>query len=221
MGKRKIVDDDDEDVAVRGRPRDPEEFGPPKAAPHQREPYARRLQSILDALEIAELGRDERQYLQRTLWRADFLHSYDPARFAAHGEASVIVTLRTIAESENGADALVLPVIKAVSFSLCDAFIDRGLELFNAMDQIRLLDLHSTLRNLGLEQHLGAAIRYRLAEILGPPPPLQQPQPTKPVRKRLKPDGISGETWAEVQALRKADRRRGEQKRRAARLMAA
>jgi hypothetical protein len=217
MGKRKIVVDEDETPGV-GRPRAPEAFGPPKPTPHQREPYARRLQSILDALEIIELGRDERQYLQRTLWRADFLRSFDSARFTARGEEQVIMTLRAVAESSNGAEALVLPVIEAVSFSLCDAFIDRGLELFIAMDEIRLLEMHATLKGLGLERHLGAAVRHRLVEILGPP--LQQPEPAKPKRNSVKPPGISSQTWDEIRTLREADRRRTELKRRAARIAA-
>ena len=46
-------DDDDDDIPARvGRPRTPEQFGPPKPEPHQREEYVARLQSILDALEI-------------------------------------------------------------------------------------------------------------------------------------------------------------------------
>ncbi len=52
---RKRRDDDDEvndDIPARvGRPRSPEEFGPPKPELHQREEYVARLQAILDALE--------------------------------------------------------------------------------------------------------------------------------------------------------------------------
>lgn len=114
MGRKKIVandEDDDDDMPVaRGRPRTQEMFGPPKPEPHQRTQFVTRLQSIQNALELPDLGRDERMYLQRVLWRADLLRSIDPKRFTDRGEDRVILLLRSIAETTNGTEALTLPI---------------------------------------------------------------------------------------------------------------
>jgi hypothetical protein len=53
------------------------------------------LQSILDAVEIPDLGRDERLYLQRILCRTDRLHDIDPQLFRTRGEDQVIMLLRS------------------------------------------------------------------------------------------------------------------------------
>lgn len=107
---RLIVDDDDDDIPARvGRPRSPEEFGPPKPDPRQRKEYVARLQAILDAVEIDHLGQAERMYLQRILWRTDRLRDIDPRRFRARGEDQIIPLLRAIFETTNGIAALTLP----------------------------------------------------------------------------------------------------------------
>src|SRR6185312_4762522 len=113
MGRpRKALDDDD--IPKRGRPRAPEKFGPPAPLPYQCKAYVARLQSILDALEIIELGSDERNFLRRILWRADRLRDLDPKRFTSRGDDRVIMLLRSIAETTNGVAALTLPVMRAV-----------------------------------------------------------------------------------------------------------
>jgi hypothetical protein len=89
MGKRHakpIDDDDDDDLPPRvGRPRAPEVFGPPKPMPHQRKEYWNRLQAILDALEVGEVDRDVRMYLQRIIQRCDLLRRLDARRFTTEG----------------------------------------------------------------------------------------------------------------------------------------
>ena len=221
---RKRRDDDDEvndDIPARvGRPRSPEEFGPPKPELHQREEYVARLQAILDALEIPDLGRDERLYLQRILCRTDRLHDIDPQRFKTRGEDQVIMLLRAIAETTNGIAALTSPIMKAVGSCLhYDAWKNRGLELLEAMDQVPLLEIQSALQGLGLAEHLDKAVRWRLTQILGSPfaPPAK---PKKPARKTVKPTTVSQATWDEMLAMRKADRRRRETKRKAVRMAA-
>ena len=206
---RKRRDDDDEvndDIPARvGRPRSPEEFGPPKPEPHQREEYVARLQSILDALEIPDLGREELAYLQRLLCRTDRLRKFDPKRFPRRGEDQVIMLLRSIAETANGPKALTLPLIKGVSSCLHDAWTNRGLEWLEAMDQVPLLEIHATLQGLGLAEHLDEAVRWRLTQILGSP---FAPPTKKPARKMVKPPTVSQPVWDEVIAMQKADRRR-------------
>jgi hypothetical protein len=87
--KKVVVDDEDhaEDLEVTakrpGRPRSPEQFGPPKPEPHEHVGYWHRLQSILDAIEIPKLDMDARLYLQRTLRMHDVLRTHDPKRFTA------------------------------------------------------------------------------------------------------------------------------------------
>ena len=187
MRKRKTVDDekDDDDMPVaRGRPRTPEELGPPKPEPHQRKEFVTRLQSILDALEIPDLGRDERMYLQRVLWRADRLCSLDPKRFTVRGEDRVILLLRSIAETTNGAEALTLPIMRAVSFCLHDGWTNRGLAWLEALDCVPLLEILRTLSNLGLQGHLEDALRWKLTQILGSP---FKPQPAKLPKVKREP----------------------------------
>lgn len=215
MGRKKIVDDDDDDdmPLPRGRPRAPEEFGPPKPEPHQRKEFVARLQSILSALELPDLGRDERLYLQRILWRADWLSTFDPKRFTIRGEDRVILLLRSIAETTNGTEALTLPIMKAVSSCLYDAWTDRGLAWLEALDRVPLLEILRTLSDLGLQDRLGDALRWKLTQILGSP---FAPQPAKlktPARKMGKPPTVSQATWDEVVEMKKADRRQAERRR--------
>lgn len=212
MGKaRKVAIDDDDDLPSRvGRPRAAVEFGPPRAEPHEREAYATRLQSILDALDIAELGRDERMYLQRILHRADRLRQFDPKRFNARGDERVILLLRSIAETTNGTAALTLPVIRAVDLCLHEAWTIRGLELLEAMDRVPLLEIRAALKGFGLQDHLDKAIEQKLTDILGPPiAPQPQTKPKKPARKTMvMPQDVSQSAWEDALALYKARRRR-------------
>ena len=108
--KRRARDDedDDDDIPARvGRPRAPEQSAQPE--PFEREEFAKRLQAILDALELPDLGRDERLYCQRIFWRTDRLRELDRKHFPVRSEDQVILLLRSIAEMANGIAALTLP----------------------------------------------------------------------------------------------------------------
>jgi hypothetical protein len=205
----KIDDDDDEDIPARGRPRDPEEFGPPRPELHQREAYVRRLQSILGALEIPGLGREGRMFLERILSRADRLRELDSRRFKARGEDQVIMILRSIVETTSGIAALKLPIMSAVSLCLHDAWTNLGLGFLDAVDQVPLLKIDATL---GLDEHLDKAIRFKLTQILGAPfaPPARKPAARKLV---VKPSAVSKSAWSEVLEMQKADRRRAHERR--------
>jgi hypothetical protein len=144
-------------------------------------------------------------YCQRLLCRTDRLHQFDPKRFPRRGEDQVIMLLRSIAESANGAEALTLPIIRAVSGCLYDRWTDRGLEWLEAMDAVPLLGIFQTLSDLGLQDRLEDAIRFKLTQILGSP---FAPPTKKPARKMVKPPTVSQPVWDEVIAMQKADRRR-------------
>jgi len=199
-------DDDDEDVPVRGRPRAPEEFGPPPPEPHECKEYADRLQLLLDAIEIPGLGRDERLYLQRILWRADRLRKRCPKRFADRGEDRVVLLLRSIAETTNGMAALRMPIMMAVASCLHPAWTDKGGLWLDAMDKVPLVQIEATLRSHGLEEHLHTAIKWRLTEILGPPI-VSKPMPKTPPRK-IKPPTVSQAAWDDVIGMEKLRRKK-------------
>ena len=59
-----------------GRPRNPP--APSKTEPYERPEYAARLQAILDALEIHDLPKEARAYLQKTIRRCDLVRSINP-----------------------------------------------------------------------------------------------------------------------------------------------
>lgn len=83
--------------------------------PRQRQEHAGRLDAILAAIEIGDVTKDVRGYLQKILQRADVLRSFDPKRFPDNGEGRVTLLLRLVFESSNGAAALTLPILEAVS----------------------------------------------------------------------------------------------------------
>jgi hypothetical protein len=182
MGRRKAADgdDDDDDYVPRvGRPPSPEAFGPPRPEPQDRKEYASRLQALLDAIEIQDLGRDERRYLQRILWRSDRLESVDRKRFPNQGTENVTHLLRLVFESSNGSAALKLPILRAVSDCMHPVWIGKGLAFIEALDHVDLVGLHNTLRDMGIEDQLTRALRKKLEAILGPP---VEPKPSKPVK---------------------------------------
>jgi hypothetical protein len=202
-------DDEDDDIPPRvGRPRSPEQYGPPKPEPHEREEYFDRLQRILDALEIGELGRDVRLYLQKVLRRRDLLRAVDAKGFPEEGDAVVTLLLRSIAESSNGPSALTLPIIDAVRSCPHDVWTNRGLAWLEAMDKVPLLATQRALHDLGLERHLSDAISHKLTQLLGPPI-VPQPAPKKksPAKRLVKPPDVSQATWDAVVAMRKKSKR--------------
>jgi len=214
MARAKRDDDDDDDFVPRvGRPRTPEQFGPPRPEPYQREPYARHLKVVLDALEIGYLGPDERMYLQRIMWRTDRLRDCYPDRFPARGEDSIVLTLRSITESTNGCEALVLPIIKAISSCTHEAWVNSG-SWFEALDELPLLETLKVLRILGIEDQLERVVRQKLYEMLGPPV-AAAPKKKPPTRTMARPPNVSPDTGAEVMELHKAAKRETQRRRKA------
>ena len=148
------------------------------SASHDRQEFADRLQAILDALEISELALDARLYLQKIIRHCDLARSINP-KLALKGEEKITVLLRTVFESANGAAALTLPILDAVSTCLRPVWVSRGLGLLEALDQVDLVGLHSTLAELGLADQVGRVLYAKIEAILGPPTVAPAAKPAK------------------------------------------
>jgi hypothetical protein len=131
--------------------------------PHERQEFVDRLQAIIDALEIGDLPKDVRLFLQKKLRRHDFLRSVDAKRFHAKGEEEVTILLRTVFESSNGAAALTMPILPAVSGCMEPRWVDHGLAWIEFFDSVGLVRLLEQIRALDfcdegdLETHLREA----------------------------------------------------------------
>jgi hypothetical protein len=193
-----------------GRPPKPPE--PAEPPPYDRQEFADRLQAIIDALEIGDLSKGVRLFLQKMLRRCDLLRSVDAKRFPAKGAEQVTVLLRTVFESNNGAAALTLPILRAVSSCAEPRWVDQGLAWIEFFDSVGLVELLDQIRSLDfcdegdLETHLCSANRRRLVRRFGA---LKIAAPKKPpARPKLaRPAGVSAETWSDVVAMRKKSQR--------------
>ncbi|WFU40166.1 hypothetical protein QA640_39155 [Bradyrhizobium sp. CB82] len=107
--------------------------------------------------------------MQTLLRRYDLLRGIDPKRFTAKGEEQVTLLLRTVFESSNGAAALTVPILRAVSGCMHKTWVEKGLAFIEAYDRIHLVGLHGMLTDLGLEDQLERVLRHKLKEILGSP----------------------------------------------------
>jgi hypothetical protein len=153
-------------VKRRGRPPRVDAFVPAPAL-WESEAVATQLQDILNALEVPPIDAQTRRTLQRMLHRHD-------KYFGGDGRGHVIFLIRCILESSGNEDALIEPIVSAVSVCLKPEWTDRGVELIEAFDKIPLIAILETMRGLDLfgEQSLAhyysIAIRNKLAAILEP-----------------------------------------------------
>jgi hypothetical protein len=184
-----------------GRPPKPEE--PKGPEPYERREYRDRLQVIVDALEIGALNKDVALYLQMLLRRHDLLRASNAKRFPTTGEEAVTLLLRTVFETTNGAKALTLPILKAVSTCLHPVWVAKGLALLETFDRVDLVGLHATLIDLGLADQLDRALRHKLVQILGPPIVPEAPKKTLARSKTARPAWASEASWNDVLALGK------------------
>lgn len=151
-------------------------------ASYEAKEFVDRLDFILRALEIDDIDDDARLYLQRQLHRHDLLRSWGVK--LATGDGHVTLLLRTINESSNGTPALVRPILEAVSLCMEPIWIDKGLRFIEAFDEIRLVEIHTLLRDLGIEDQFERVLRKKLCVILGEP--IAPTVPKKPVRRPAK-----------------------------------
>ena len=88
-----------------------------------------------------------------------------------------MLLVRTIIESNGNENALVEPVVSAVSSVMihCRPWTDKGLAWVEAFDQIPLLETVATMRGLNLfkeaslSHYLFMILRNRLWDVFGPP----------------------------------------------------
>jgi hypothetical protein len=124
---------------------------------------AARLDRLLEALEAPAIDDDARARLARLLIR--------------HGEAHIILLLRTILESDGNANALVEPVISAISSVMVfhPDWPNRGLNWIAAYDHVPLLGLLLTMQDLQLFRpdtighYYFLSLRNRLRKVFEPP----------------------------------------------------
>jgi hypothetical protein len=124
---------------------------------------AARLDRLLVALEVPPVDAAARARLARLLDR--------------HGAPHVTLLIRTITESRGNANALVEPMISAVSSVMifCPDWPSRGLAWIEAFDQVPLLALLQTMVDLELFRpttighYLFMALRNRLFKVFEPP----------------------------------------------------
>ena len=135
------------------------------------------LDEILDAVDQRSVGPLERVRLQRLL--------------DLFGPEHVTMLARTIVESDENEEALIEPIISAVSSVMTQRpyWPERGLDWIAAFDGIPLLDLLSTMRSLeifseqSLSRYLSMVLSIKLARALEPPAPVAPVAP-KRVRRR-------------------------------------
>jgi hypothetical protein len=204
--RRRLVDDDDDDL---------DDLPPPPAGVEQPpawdcEAIAKQVQAVLDAVEAPPIDKETRLTLQRYLYRRNRYGAMfkDDDDFGTDGRGYITLLCRTILESEGNQNALIEPVVVAVSSCMRPIWVNRGLDWIAAFDQIPLVGTLNRLRDLDLfdENELAhffeLSIRRSLWKIFGQD---EVPEPVK-VKSRPKltrPSGISEQSWNDVLALRK------------------
>jgi hypothetical protein len=193
---RRVVDDDDDEG----------DLPPPPGAsfespmPWETDRFAKEVHEILDSVEAPPVDARVLITLQKHLYRSGI--------FGTDGRGHIILLIKTILESENNGDALIEPIVSAVSCCMRPEWTGRGLQWIEAFDQIPLVDILTKLRDLDLfpekelEHHYAVGIQRRLWRFFGPD---VVPESVKVKRrpKTTRPSGISEQSWADVLALRK------------------
>lgn len=148
-----------------GRPaNEPRKAHPPQ--PWESKAVADEVQRLLNDLDIADADPAVRHTLQRWVYRADKLFAGD--------RGDIVLTLRCITESEgNGVDALLEPILCAVSLVCSPEFARHGVAFIAAFDKVDLRGLLQTMTGLRcfrrdeLASYLAVALRSRVQDILG------------------------------------------------------
>jgi len=174
VGRPRLVDDDDMAPP-------PGYVEPPRAWDNAKTAAA--VRAVLSSFEdVPPIDADVAMTLQRWLWRTDKL-GWD-------GRGHITAILRIFLESDTNRDALLEPILCAVSFAH-GRFAHHGLALLDAMDTIKLRELLETMRSLdifseeSISTYMEIAIRNRIAKILEPvvPEPVKV-KPSRTVRAR-------------------------------------
>jgi hypothetical protein len=132
--------------------------------PWESDRFARQVREILDAVEAPPVDAQVRLTLQKHLYRSEI--------FDTDGRGHITLLLRTILESENNGDALIEPIVSAVSSCMRPQWTGLGLTWIAAFDAIPLVAILETVRALFGEQdlwsHYCLALRRKIAAILDP-----------------------------------------------------
>jgi hypothetical protein len=171
--RRRLIDDDDDDY----------DLPPPPGAsfespmPWETDRFAKEVDEILASVEAPPVDAQVHRTLHKHLYRSGI--------FGTDGRGHVTLLIRTIIESENNQDALIEPIVSAVSACMRPEWTNRGLGWIAAFDQIQLVGILNQLHALDLfpekelEQHYTTGIMRRLWRIFGPD---VVPAPPKPER---------------------------------------
>ena len=159
---------------------------------------AAEVQNILDAIDAPPIDDHGLFTFQKILYRRKWF-DYD-----AHGQ--IILTCRCILESEGNEGAFSEPFVSAVH-SVCSKteFADRGLELVEAFDQIRLVEILETMRRLeffhlsDVPSALCQIVRNKVRRVLFPPAPEPVKAPSTKERLEAGKQATAAARLAEVE----------------------
>jgi hypothetical protein len=176
MGCPRLIDDDADD-----------DLPPPPGAsvdhrmPWETDRFAKEVQEILASVEASPVDAQVQRTLQKHLYRSGI--------FGTDGRGHVTLLIRTILESENNRDALIEPIVSAVSSCMRPEWTGLGVRWIECFDSIPLKSMLSTLRDLfgehDLLDHYCVALRRKIAAILEPVQ--TAPQEKKKVKPQPKP----------------------------------
>jgi hypothetical protein len=141
---------------------------------------AAQVRAVLNAFDdVPPIDDQVRLTLQRWLYRQDKF-------FGGGGAGQITMVLRVFLESDVNRDALIEPILSAVSWVKDPAFAKHGLSLLDAFDQIKLTELLATMRGLhvfpegSIGSYLSVSTRNKVLKILEPAKP-------KPAKARSEP----------------------------------
>lgn len=158
--------DEDDDTPV-------DQTAPAAPYPWEKPPIAEAVRSILVSLEAPPVDERTLLALQRIHYRRNL--------FGSDGMGHIVIVLRCILEFTGNETALIEPIVTAVSSCLRTEFVERGVVLLEAFDQLPLLDILESMRGLDLfkEQtighYLGDVLHNKLLRILAPAKPAPRP----------------------------------------------
>jgi len=131
---------------------------------------------------------DETGVANLVVWPSLFERQRRAEMFGADGRGHITLLVRTILESENNGDALIEPIVSAVSICMRPEWTGLGLKWIETFDQIPLTAILETVRDLfgdhGLWQNYCRALRRKIAAILEPAdakPAKVKPAPKPPL----------------------------------------
>jgi hypothetical protein len=97
--------------------------------PWETKAIARQVEEILASVEAPQIDAQVRLTFQRMLYRAD--------KFVGDGRGDITLLIRTITESEGNQDALVEPIVSAVSMCMRPEWTGLGLKWIEASIKFR------------------------------------------------------------------------------------